>query len=115
MTVKEGDRVRVYGNTQTGHWKDIDRVPHRDGTIVGILDDPQWINIEFKDGIRTLHIKQCRKLVKKVRREFWIRLCNDDIEHDLRSAYRIHADTLAPVQRCSSCEVICVREVKEKK
>ena len=64
MTVKEGDRVRVYGNTQTGHWKDIDRVPHRDGTIVGILDDPQWINIEFKDGI---------------------------------------------------CEVICVREVKEKK
>lgn len=108
---KVGDRVRVYGGTQTGQWKDLDRNPFRTVTVVGIVNGGQWINVEYNDRVVTVHHKQCRKLVKKVKREFYIRICMNDDQHE-------HVFTTASKPNCincTHCEILHVREVKENK
>lgn len=88
---KVGDRVAVYhrANREVGTVKDILNT----GTLTVLIDDKWFYR----------HEKQCRKLVKKKRREFWL-YRHSNIELFTATIYK-------PSDKYF--EVIKVREVKD--
>lgn len=67
---KVGDRVRVYGNTQTGA---MDSCPNSaDGTVTEI-HDKNWIQILIDNRTDyTFHYRQCVRLKKKESQYVWL-------------------------------------------
>lgn len=110
MKFEIGDRVRVYASASGGI-----------GIFKGIVQEIDPIpngKIRVSTPGRQLfwfYPQQCRKLVKKQRREFWIRLCDDEINHDMKGAVRADTNNAPPEKVCDDCQVIRVREVKEEK
>jgi hypothetical protein len=100
-----GDRVAVYG-------------PFGDyfaaGRMVGV------INGEHKDGLEVLgdegdrrvaiHPKQCRRLVKKEREEFWLFIHKGDCPF---TNVVMHSFSLRPAPCPCKAEVVHVREVRK--
>lgn len=82
-TFKVGDRVAVYGATQTGYSGVV--FERKTGTIKEI--EPArgaWFNV-LLDGAKqtyTFHPKQCRLVKKKERRRMWISEMH--LEHHLK-------------------------------
>ena len=99
MTFKEGDRVRVYDAGGAGNYI---------STIEEVRSEKVLVVKTPGNNLTFVFHQQCRKLVKKASREFWIRICPYDDEHEMFTPVRS-----TPV--CGHCEVIRVREVKEKK
>lgn len=90
-----GDRFRVYAISDNGEPFAIDDVVAYADTVM----------IRSSVG-RIYHYKQCRKLVKKPRREFWIIACSK-LSHQVYCTY-------TPKLSEPCCKIIKVREVKEK-
>lgn len=100
MKLTVGDRVRVYGHSQI----------QRGNVVILLKDDIISVADETDGADYVVHSKQCRKLVKKVRREFWIRICLHNGKHG-----DVVSTKYQPSAQCDFSEVIRVREVKEKK
>lgn len=103
MTFKVGDRVRVYD------W--------RNGTSVGAVDHitrhgELCVSFSDQDIKIFAYPKQCRRLVKKKRREYWIDI--RQTENGVEPNYVLwEAEPVMNIQVRG--ELIHVREVKEKK
>lgn len=70
---KVGDRVRVYGNTQTGALEKND-IKGFIGNIITAWTDG-WIQVNVEDSSHdyTVHPKQCRRLKARAKpRECWV-------------------------------------------
>lgn len=91
-----GERVRFYDSTQRYESEIIDMT---ESTIQVMTAGNQLIWI---------YPQQARRLIKKVRREWWIRECVAGKGHGWSLM-------IAPEKECELCEIIRVREVKEKK
>lgn len=94
---KVGDRVAVYSL----------RDPAK-GSVLSINDLGHLIVlIDGYEGTNTFHPKQCRRLVKKKRREFWVGI--------FHHSGAICAFNQKPNNVFGYDEIIKMREVKEKK
>lgn len=74
--ISTGDRVRVYGHCINGqnHYGDI-------GKVVAVnTDHSVAVDTGLGKKISVVHPKQCRKLRKVMRREWWIAIPPNDSE-----------------------------------
>ncbi len=68
---KVSDTVAVYGNSQIGALADFKN--NRNTGVVTAVCNEDWINVDITNvGDYTFHVKQCRKLKIKKRREWTI-------------------------------------------
>jgi len=96
-----GDRIRVYG-LDLG-----DVIRPADRSIVNITSNGLYLT----DSEEVVNPKQCRKLIKKVRREFWINLYEDGTQ----ATYETKEDAWeASARNIPTNECIHVREVGKK-
>jgi hypothetical protein len=90
---KVGDEVRVYTVDHT--------------YISGFVEDVNHCgHVRVSGHDRYFHPKQCRRLVKKKRREWWVRFCRDHLT-------TMWTEENSPMKLCQDCEVVRVREVKK--
>lgn len=93
--IKVGDRIRIFHD----HIITTGEILHIDGCFISYKCDKN--NGPFK-----AHIKQCRKLVKKQPREWWV--CN------LVSSIGEQTCVISPHKPENTDGWICLREVKKK-
>ena len=96
---KLADRVRVYH----GEFE-----PYT-GRISSIEGTSFKVQLDSDGTMRFFHRQQLRKLVKKPRREFFIRVCTNSF-----CETKIVHENISGYKSCSLCEIIHVREVKKK-
>ena len=93
-----------------------DRVFHYDafGKVLAVVTkiiDNDFIVVDIDSDEIQCHVKQVRKIVKKHRREFWVRECELYSSHNFYCKHEIENDL---DEVCNHCEIIRVREVKKK-
>jgi len=72
MSFKVGDKVRSFGTMSVcGASANLYINGSFDGEVPEICQSG-WLKIRGNDGTVLTHPKQCRKLIKKPRRRFWI-------------------------------------------
>lgn len=106
--LKVGDKVKIYGYDMNGRSFEGDWVH----TVATPPDMGGYVSCELylnPDEDCVVHQAQCRKLVKKPRREFWINRYTHDVPYVYNS--KELADELAGSTRI---DCIHVREVKKK-
>ncbi len=71
--LKVGDRVRVYSVHTVTFTGRVDSITN--GILVGVIEDGFY----SQHGDGPFHVKQCRKLMRKKRREWWVVVGQDSI------------------------------------
>lgn len=110
---KAGDRIRVYGHNL---------IPSLDGIVLRDVFHDGFLNVrpdEQKDVVISAHSKQCRRLVKKERKEWWIiRWPEGDSDGTMYYEYKVeeyHEGLVMGKSGKENVEFFRVREVKKEK
>lgn len=107
---KVGERVKVYGNLRDSRRNEVLFVNGMPGTVADEEEKDGSITVKMDNPVFPdrgwVHIKQLRRLVKKPRREWWLRFSKSGEFYGL--FYEEPAN-------CESVHVREVREVKERK
>lgn len=70
-----GERVNVYGASQDGQ---LTCVEAKAGTVEAFSPNGLYVRVRFGMAhAKDFHVKQCRRLVRKPRREMWINPVKD--------------------------------------